>query len=166
MLFGTGGDQTPVCQDHIDGEEIVNGEATCAGQMAEPATQGQSAHASGGDNATGCGQAKSMRGVIDISPGAAPLNTDRACCGVDANALHAGEVDDQTIITRPQTTAIVAATPHGDEHVVLASVMDRGHHVGDIGTPHDQARIAVNHAIIDLASCLVTRIMGLQQLTA
>src|SRR5215475_14150354 len=126
--------------------------------MAEPTAQGQSANASGGDNAAGCGQAKSMRGVIDISPGAASLNTDRACCGVDANALHARQVDDQTISTRPQTTGIMAASTHGEEHVVLASEMDRGNNVGDIGTPHDQARIAVNHAIIDLASCLVTHI--------
>jgi hypothetical protein len=103
-----------------------------------------------------------MCSVIHISPRTAPLNADRTCHGIDANALHTREIDDQTIIAHTKTTGIVATTTHGDEHVVIATEMDRGDDIGDIGAPHDQARMPVNHAIIDLASCLVTSIIGLQ----
>jgi len=103
-----------------------------------------------------------MRGVIHIAPGTATLNTDRTRHGIDAHALHTREIDDQTIISRAKTTAIVAATTHGDEHVVIAGEMDRSADVGDIGAPHDQARMPVNHAIIDLASRLIAGIVGLQ----
>jgi hypothetical protein len=103
-----------------------------------------------------------MRGVIHISPGTTTLNADRTRHGIDANALHTREIDDQTIIARAKTTAIVAAATHGDEHVVLAGEMDRSDDVGDIGAPHDQARMPVNHTIIDLASRLVAGIVGLQ----
>ena len=50
VFFGTGGDETSIRQDHIHGEEIVNGETTGTGQMAKPATQGESANTSGGDD--------------------------------------------------------------------------------------------------------------------
>src|SRR5215831_19843420 len=103
-----------------------------------------------------------MRGMIHISPGTASLNADRTCHGINANALHAREIDDQTIIAHAKTTGIVAATTHSDEHVVIATEMDRSDDIGDIGAPHDQARMPVNHAIIDLASRLVASIVGLQ----
>src|SRR5499427_6386743 len=66
ILFSTGGDQTSICQDHIHGEEIVNGETAFTGQMAELPAQGEAANASGGDNTAGRGQAKGMRSVIHI----------------------------------------------------------------------------------------------------
>jgi hypothetical protein len=100
--------------------------------------------------------------VIHISPGTAAFDPHRARRGIDANALHTREIDDQTIIARAKTTAIVAATTHGDEHVVIAGEMDCGDDVGDIGAPHDQARMPVNHAIIDLAGRLIASIVGLQ----
>src|SRR5262245_66463222 len=102
--------------------------------MAESPAQGQSTNASGGDNTTGRGQAKGMRGVIHISPGTAPLNADRTCHGIDAHALHTREIDDQTIIAHAKTTGIVAATAHGDEHGVIANEMDCSDDVGDMGT--------------------------------
>jgi hypothetical protein len=105
--------------------------------MAEPSAQGESANASGGDNTAGRDQAKGMCGVIHISPGTATLNADRTCHGIDANALQTREIDDQTIIAHAKTTGIVAATTHGDEHVVIATEMDRGDDVGDIGAAHD-----------------------------
>src|SRR5262245_18010938 len=111
--------------------------------MAESPAQGQSANTSGGENTAGRGQAKGMRGVIHISPGTAPLNADRTCHGIDANALHAREIDDQAIIARAKTTGIVAATTHGEKHVVIAGKMDRGDDVGDIGAPRNQARMPV-----------------------
>jgi hypothetical protein len=130
--------------------------------MAEPPAQGESANASGGDNTAGRGQAKCMRRVIHISPGTTTLNADRTCHGIDANALHRREIDDQAIIAHAKTTGIVAATTHGNEYVVIAGEMDRSDDVGDIGAPHDQAGMPVNHAIIDLAHRLVAGIVGLQ----
>src|SRR5215831_428450 len=107
-----------------------------------------------------------MRGVIHISPGTASLNADRTGHGIDAHTLQTREIDDQTIIAHAQTTGIVATTTHGNEHVVIATEMDRGDDVGDVSAPHDQARMPVNHAIIDLASRLVASIAGLQELPA
>jgi hypothetical protein len=42
--------------------------------------------------------------------------------------------------------------------------MDGGDDIGDIGAAHDQARMPVHHAMIDVASGLVAGIVGWQEL--
>src|SRR5262245_16447955 len=60
----------------------------------------------------------------------------------------------------------MATTAHGHEEVAVACILDGGDDIGNIGTPHDETGIAVNHAIINFASRLVAGIVSLQQLTA
>src|SRR5262245_34147098 len=110
VLVGIGGDQPPIRQYYIHGEQIIDGEAILARQVAVSATQGQSADTGGHEEGAHCRQAKDMRGMIHVTPGAAALDPYCACAGIDAYAPHTREIDHQTAITHREARATVAAT--------------------------------------------------------
>src|SRR2546423_15147603 len=61
-----------------------------------------------------------MGRVIDVAPGTAALNADRALGRIDADALHARQIDDQTAVAGAQAGAVVAAAADGERELVLA----------------------------------------------
>ena len=91
-----------------------------------------------------------MRGVVDVTPGAATFDANGACRWIDADTLHAREVDHQAIVTGAQARAIVPATAHRQRQLVLAGEVDRGDDVGDIDAAGDQRGSLVDHAVVDL----------------
>jgi hypothetical protein len=94
---------------------------------------------------------------------AAGADTHRARSGIDAHAGHQGEVDHETIVADPQTSTIVATAANGDEQVVLATETDSRDHIRYIRTTCDQAGVAVNHGIVDLASGVIALIVRLDE---
>ena len=107
-----------------------------------------------------------MRRVIDIAPGAAALDAHRAVRRVDADALHAREVDHQAVVAGAEAGAVVAAAAHGEGQAVLAGEVDGADHIGHIDAAGNQRRALVDHAVVDLARLLVVGVARLDQLAA
>ena len=56
--------------------------------------------------------------------------------------------------TRESATVVTAATD-GQRHHVLAGVRHAGHHVGDIGAPHDCERVSIYCAVVDSSRLVI-----------
>jgi hypothetical protein len=113
------------------------------------AAQGQAADAGGRDDADGHGQAERRRGVAHVPLRTAALRADRAGVRVHPDALHQRQVEHQPAVTRPEPPAVVAAAPHRQQQALVPGEVHAGPYIRDVGGPGDQARVFVDHGIID-----------------
>ena len=161
-----GGHECAVGEHHIGGEEIVDGEAEAAGQVADAAAQRQARHPGGPDKPGRGGHAERHGRVVDISPGAAGIGADGVIRRADRGAAEQRQVDDQRAIGYPQPGRAVPAAPHGDLCAVGAGEPDAGDHIGGVPAARDRRRVLVDHAVVHGARLVVTRISRHDQITA
>ena len=109
FLLRAGDLESSVREDHIRGQQVVDGQAVLAREMAHAAAQREPAHTGGGDDSGGHGQPKRMHGMIDIAPGAAAADAHRARGRIDMNKLDGGEIDYQAIVADSQPAGVMAA---------------------------------------------------------
>src|SRR5438270_8941218 len=130
-----------------------------------PAAQGETRYAGSGDDAGGNSQPKGMGCMVDVSPGSAALDAHRALLWVDTHSPHGRDVDHQGVISYSPARAIVAATPDGQEDVVLAGEVHTTDDVGHVGAARYHAGALVDHAVVDLTGFIVIRITRLYELS-
>jgi hypothetical protein len=90
----------------------------------------------------------------------------RALHRIDAQALHAREVDHEAALTDRMTSDAMAPAADRDEQVVGAGELDGRDDVGHSGAADDERRAPVDHAVPDFAGGLVAGVHGTQQLAA
>ncbi len=166
VLLGIGGHEPAVGQHDVDLEDVVDGQAAAAGEMAEPAAERQAADAGGRDDAGRHGIAERVRGVIDIAPCAAAFDAHGLRHRVDANTLHPRQLDHQAVVDAAEAAGVVTAALDGEQHLLLACEVHGGDDVGDISHARDEARLLVDHRVVDLAGFLVTGVGRLDQFAA
>src|SRR5262249_39523856 len=111
-------------------------------------------------------QAERVGGVVDLGPGAAPLDPDRPPLRIDPDLAHVRQVDDDAAVADRQPGDVMAAAPDRYEQVVLPREADRVDHVVGAGTADDQRRAPVDHGVVDPAGLGVGRVAGLDQRAA
>ena len=160
------GHEAAVGEDHVRFEQVVDGEAVLAREVARPAAEGEARDAGGRDDAEGHRQAERVRGVIHVARRAAGIHPDRAARRIHAHALHLREVDHQAVVAAAEAGAVVAAAPDRDEKALVAAEGHRGDDVGDVHAARDEARLLVDHPVIERAGGVVVGVAGLDQLAA
>lgn len=83
------------------------------------------------------GHAERVCGVVDVAPDAAAVDSPDTSCGVHADALHPGQVDDQAIVAEAQSGGVMASATDGHREVAVAHELHGGDHVGHIRAPDD-----------------------------
>ena len=146
-------------------DEVIDGEAVLARQISHAATQRQAGDAGGGHNAEGNGEPVGMSGVVDIARRATSLDADGLARGIDAYALHGGQVDHQPIVDAAKAGPVVPAATYGNPETMLAAEVDRGDHVAYVHTPGDHQRPLVDHGVEEFACLVVVGIGPLDQPT-
>src|SRR5215472_11994979 len=104
--------------------------------------------------------------MVHVAPDAATLDADGARGRIDADTAHRPEVDDQTVVTHPQASRVVATAADRDREPLLATEVHRGDNVGHVSAACDQARVTVDHAVVHAAGRVVFRIAWSDQLAA
>src|SRR5215208_7456986 len=112
--------------------------------MAIPAVDGQTADPSAGDDAARDRQTEKLRLMVDVAPDGPALYSHRASIGVDVDAAHIREVDDQTAIIDGVAGDVVGASSHGEQQTMLPREVDARDDVGGAGAAGDQGRAAVD----------------------
>jgi len=107
-----------------------------------------------------------MRGVIEITPGAAPIDTRDPSNGIHADPFHPRKIDDQASLAGSKARNAVAAAPHGGSQTFFPGEVDTVDHVGNIGALDDQPRAAVDHRVVDSAGGVERRIGWTNRLAA
>src|SRR5688500_15932437 len=126
-------DEASVAEYHIGFEQVVDGQSAAARQVTDASAQRQPAD-SGSRDDPACGRhAEGVGAMVDLTPDAAAGDADRASGRIDPDSLHVREVDNDAVVADAEPGTVVTATANREQHVVLASEVDRGDDVSDIG---------------------------------
>jgi hypothetical protein len=152
--------QLRVGRHHVGADEVVHHHAELPRQPAKAAAQREAGDAGVRDHPAGDRKAVALRGGIELAPRQAGAGECAAPIGIDLELLHAGHVDDETVVAhRPAGKAVTAGA---DRHAQAGGPPERHRrgHVGGALTPHDQRRTPIDHAVPDAARGVVLRIVG------
>ena len=114
-------DEAAVGQHDVGLEQVVDGEAVLARQIAGAAAERQAGDAGGRDDAERHGQPEGVGGVVDVARRAARLDAHRPVRRIDAHALHHRQIDDQAVVAAAEAGAVVAAAADRDQQALLAA---------------------------------------------
>ena len=92
-----------------------------------------------GDQAAGDGQPERLGLVVELGP-VSPAWARPAAGGVDPDALHRREVDDQPAVAGGEPGDAVGAAPHRHHQPLAAGELHRADDVGGPGAADDQRR--------------------------
>ena len=164
VLVRAGAHLLAVGRDDVGGEEVVDRQAVLAGQVPEPAAEGQAAHAGGRDDPARHGEIVRLCRIVDVCPRTASADARRARLGVDDHLAQQRQVADDAVVHHAQATAVVPAAAHREEEVVRAGERDRAGDVVGPGAAGDQGGAPVDHRVVDLPGLVVLGILGPDQL--
>src|SRR5262245_7415828 len=156
----------PVSGDDVDGGQVVRHEPVFVSEPAMAATEGETGDAGIGDDAPRSGQAERLRLAVQLTPSDAGLRADRPSHGIDSDALHARQVDDQPAVANAGAGKAVGATAHRHQQGVVTGEVDSVDDIGYPGGPDDQARAAVDIRVPDLARLFVATVVRSDKLAA
>src|SRR5262249_26693455 len=78
--------------------------------------------------------------------------------------LHQREIDHDAVVADSQTTPVVSAAAHGQQHVSLSGEADDRGNVLRGGTARDQGRAPVDHRVVDLPRLVIAGVLRPDQL--
>src|SRR5690606_21737677 len=106
LLVLAGPDEAAIRQDDVGLEQVVDREPIFAREVSRSAPQGKPAYTRCRDDTERYGQAKGMRGVIDVAGRTTPIDTYSRGSRIHVNAPHRRQIDHQPIVTttQPRTT--------------------------------------------------------------
>ena len=107
-----------------------------------------------------------MRRMVHIAPRAAATDAHSPRRRIDVDVLDERKIDDQAIVADAQTACVVASASNRNSNIVLPAEMNGGNYVGHVSALGDQARLTVDHRVVDFARFFVARVGGLDQLSA
>ena len=116
-----------------------------------------------GDHAPCRCQAKGRGLPVELPPGDAPLGLDRLAAGIDPDAFHRTQVDDEATLTDAMAGRMVSTPAHGHEHLVRLGKAHGGEHIGDARAACDQRRSLVDHGVKHRAGRVIAVIAGTEQ---
>ena len=165
VLRLAGGDEAAVGQHHVGLEQVVDGQAELAGEVAEPAAEGDAADAGGGDDAAGGGQPEGVGGVVQIAQRA--RRPRRGRCGLPGRRgrRSSGERSMTSPSSQvPRPGPLWPPPRMATRRPLLAGEVDRGDDVGDVGALGDEGRVLVDHRVVDRAGLVVAGVAGLDEM--
>jgi hypothetical protein len=151
--------QSPVGGHDVDRDEIVQREPVLALQAAHTPAESQAGHAGVRDDADGTRQAEGLGLVVELGQERAAVHSRHATLGIDADASHARQVDDESSVARGEARDAVSSAPDGDRELVISSEPERGEDVGDAGRPDHDRRTPVDHAVPHDPGRVVARVV-------
>ena len=164
VLVGAGLDLGTVGEDDVRAQQVVDREAVLAGQVADAAAQGQAADAGRSQDAER-GRHPDLGGRgVDLGEGRPAAGGDRAAVGVDRDRRQRREVDDDAVVDRAEAGGAVPAATDGERHVVAPGEPDAGRDIVGRRGADDDARAAVDHAVVHGPSLVVARVARPDQL--
>src|ERR1044071_1877598 len=104
-----------------------------------------------------------MSGVIDVAPHASAADGDRAGRKIDSRVFDGRESDYQTVMANSQTACVVPAAADRHKQIVCAGESHGRDHIGNVRASSDQARLFMDHCVIDRTSLIVINVARLDE---
>ena len=155
-----------VGQHELGLQQVVDGQAVLAGQVAVAAAEGEAADPGGGDDAGRRRQTVRVGRAVHLTPGRAALDPGGAPVGVHVDAVHRRQIDDEAALDGAETRAVVAAPADGDREVRRPRELESGRDVGGGSAAHDHRRPLVDHGVVERPGLVVSGVVGQDYLPA
>jgi hypothetical protein len=133
--------------------------------VADAAAQREASDTGGRDDAAGRRRSEPVGRMEEIAPGAAALGARDLRARIHAYASHPRQVDHDPAVVGAESRHAVGAAANRQIARVLPREVDGGHHIGRVGGPRDELRVAVDHPVVDLAGGRVVGIIARDHLT-
>ena len=104
--------------------------------------------------------------MIDVAPDASAADTNGIRGGIDMDVLDAGKIDGQRIVGDAEAAGIVPAAADGDPQSAGSAEFHRRDHIRHVDAFGDEARLLVDHPVVDFAGVLVGGAAGFNQFSA
>ena len=157
-------DHLAVGGDHLEGHDVVAGQAVLPRQPAHAASEREPTDAGVRDVARRGGEPVLLCGHVECAEERAALDPGPTPFGIHPNGRERGQVDHHAALGHRQAEDAVSAAPDADLEVVLAGGTERGPHVVDARAPDDHPGSTVDHGVPDPAGVVVAGLTGQQQL--
>jgi len=118
------------------------------------------------DETAGSRTSELLRLPVKLVPRHASLHTCRPTGGIDEDAFHRREVDDQTVVAHRSGANVVAAPADSDLERVGAPVTGGGDHVVNSGAAGDHRRPLVDHPVPNGPGSVVALVARSNELAA
>ena len=122
MLLSARPHELAVGGDHRHGAQRVGGQPELALQPARAGAQRETGHADGREPRARHGETVALRRGVDLPPRRAALDAGAAPDGIDLDAAHRREVDDERAIVDREPVGPVAATADRDRQPLAPCV--------------------------------------------
>jgi hypothetical protein len=157
--------ETSVCGNHVSRYQVVARETKCSREISNAATKRESGDSSRCDDAARGRHAECVGRVIESAPGDATFGTNGSSLRIDADAIHRREINDHATIVCAKARHAVGTAPDRKILSLLASKLDRCHHIRGIGASHDHGGPPIDHPVVDFSSVLIRSIARHYRLT-
>jgi hypothetical protein len=158
--------EATVSRDDVNREQVVASQPVLAREPAKTATECQPRNTCLRDHsARGC-QTEYLGFVVEVTQGAARLDTGNTRLGIHLHTAHHRKVDDQPPIAQGISRDIMTPATNCQYELVSAGEIDGGDDICWPRAASDQTRPLVNHAIPYRASGIVARVSRTQERAA
>ena len=163
VLVRAGADALAAREHDLGLEQVVDRQPVLAGEMAETAAECEPADSGGRDDSARRGQPMLVRGAIDLAPGAAAADPNRARLRVDRDVAEQGQIYDDSVVNRSQPGAVVGTATDGKRQVVVTGESNGLDHFVRARAASDQRGPLVDHGVEDLARLAVFGVLRSDQ---
>ena len=111
-----------------------------AHEVAEPTTESEAGNASVRDLAARRGELMLLCCLIELTPKHPRTSTNVALDRINRDSLHAGEIDDESILADCVASDAVASATHADRQLFRARKPEGGNDIRTRGATRDQGR--------------------------
>ena len=160
------GDQVAGGQQDVGLEQIVEGQPELASQVAHATAKCQPGDPGRPEDARRDGEPERVSRVIEIGQGAARLYPHGPLVRVDPDPAQASEVDDESVVDRPEARAMVAAPSDRDLQSEVDPELERQPDVSDIDWPGDERRPSIHGGIEHSPRIVVARVVAPDHLSS
>jgi hypothetical protein len=162
ILVRTRADDPAVgCDEFCPGNSVA-GQAVLGGQVADASAKRQPADTGRPDHAARSDEPERLRRSVDVEPSRPALGAGDPRLGLDLDAAHAGEVDDQAVVEDAVACWVVPAAADGDLEVMRTCEVEGGSDVGCAHALGDQRGSSIDERVEADACSVVLGICGRQ----
>ena len=135
-------------------------------QVAPAAAKRQARDADGRHHAQGRGKAESLCFTVEFSELESRFGAHGPPGGIDADALHGGQVYHDAAVADRLARDAVAAAADRNQNLIFAGEAHALDHVGSARAAGDEGRPAVDHGVGQGTGQIIARLSGTEGLTA
>jgi hypothetical protein len=158
VVVVAGGDQLTVGSDHVNGDEVVAGEAELGREPSVATPERKPPNARSRYPSAGGGETESLGLVVELAPQHPAVSPRGPADGVDADTFHEREIDEDAVVAHALAGDAMTTAPDRDGQPRVASEPHGGDDVGCAPRSENESGLLIDHRVPDPPMLVVGRL--------